>query len=71
MARAALKWSTQRLAEEASVGVNTINRFEDGRDARLSSVDKMKRTLEAAGIVFIDTGQLIDGGPGVRFRNAS
>ncbi len=68
MARAALKWSTQRLAEEAVVGVNTINRFEDGQDARLSSVEKMKRALESAGIIFLGDGQSIDGGPGVRLR---
>lgn len=66
MARAALRWSTQKLAEMASVGVNTINRFEDGQDARLSSVDKMKRALESAGVVFLSDGQTIDGGPGVR-----
>ena len=66
MARAALRWSTQKLAEMASVGVNTINRFEDGQDARLSSVDKMKRALESAGVLFLSDGQTIDGGPGVR-----
>ncbi|PDT72633.1 transcriptional regulator [Bradyrhizobium sp. C9] len=66
MARAALKWSTQKLAENADVGVNTINRFEDGQDARLSSVDKMRRALESAGVVFLAEGQSIDGGPGVR-----
>ncbi|MBR0915813.1 transcriptional regulator [Bradyrhizobium japonicum] len=54
------------MAEMASVGVNTINRFEDGQDARLSSVDKMKRALESAGVVFLSDGQTIDGGPGVR-----
>jgi predicted transcriptional regulator len=68
MARAAVKWSTLRLAEQASVGANTINRFEDGQDARLSSVEKMRTALEAAGVIFLGDGQLIDGGPGVRLR---
>jgi transcriptional regulator with XRE-family HTH domain len=54
MARAALKWSTQELAERAGVGVNTVNRFEDGQDARVSSVDKMREALEAAGVEFIN-----------------
>lgn len=54
MARAALKWSTQELAEKAGVGVNTVNRFEDGQDARMSSVDKMRAALEAAGVEFIN-----------------
>lgn len=68
MARAALKWSTQKLAEAAGIGVNTINRFEDGQDARLSTVEKMRSTLEAAGIIFLADGQSIDGGPGVRLK---
>ena len=66
MARAALKWSTQKLAEAAGIGVNTINRFEDGQDARLSTVEKMRSTLESAGIIFLADGQSIDGGPGAR-----
>ena len=66
MARAALKWSTQKLAENADIGANTINRFEDGQDARLSSVEKMKAALELAGIIFLGDGQSVDGGPGVR-----
>ena len=53
MARAALDWSTQDLAEAAAVGVNTVNRFETGQDARLSSVEKIKLALEAAGIEFL------------------
>lgn len=71
MARAALRWTTQRLAEAAAVGINTVNRFEDGQDARLSSVDKMRSALEAAGIIFLGDGQLNDGGPGVRLARKS
>ncbi|WP_054313034.1 helix-turn-helix transcriptional regulator [Mesorhizobium sp. 1M-11] len=61
MARAALKWTTQELAKKAGVGVNTVNRFEDGQDSRMSSVDKMRAALEAAGIEFIN-------GTGVKLR---
>jgi len=65
MARAALGWSTLELAEKASVGGNTINRFEAGQDARVSSVDKMRAALESAGVIFIaENGE----GPGVRLR---
>jgi len=65
MARAALDWSTQKLAQEANVGVNTVNRFETGQDARLSSVEKMQRALESAGVIFVaENGE----GPGVRLR---
>lgn len=66
MARAALKWSTQDLAKKAGVGVNTVNRFEDDSDARMSSVDKMRTALEAAGVIFIDQN---GNGPGVRLRD--
>ena len=65
MARVALGWSTQELAQRAGVGVNTVNRFEAGNDARYSSVEKMRKALEDAGIIFLEA----DGeGPGVRLR---
>ena len=62
-ARALINWSTQQLASQADVGVNTVNRFEGGQDARLSSVDKMRRALEAAGVAFTNGGE-----PGVKLR---
>jgi transcriptional regulator with XRE-family HTH domain len=68
MARAALNWSTQQLAEEASVGANTVNRFEAGHDVRMSSVNKIRTALELAGVEFIDGQYSGDGGPGVRKR---
>ena len=66
MARAALNMSTQQLAKAAGVGANTINRFETGQDARVSSVEKIRAALEAAGVVFIPEN---GGGPGVRLRD--
>jgi transcriptional regulator with XRE-family HTH domain len=68
MARAALDWRTTDLAREASVGLNTVNRFEAGRDARISSVEKLRAALEAAGIAFIAEN---GGGEGVRLRKPS
>jgi hypothetical protein len=65
MARAALSWRTTDLARAANVGLNTVNRFEAGRDARMSSVEKLRSTLEAAGLSFIAEN---GGGVGVRFR---
>ncbi len=65
MARAALDWSTTDLAHAAHVGQATINRFEGGRDARISSVEKLRAALEAAGIAFIPEN---GGGVGVRLR---
>jgi transcriptional regulator with XRE-family HTH domain len=68
MARAALDWRTTDLARAASVGLNTVNRFEAGRDARISSVEKLRAALEAAGIAFIAEN---GGGVGVRLRKPS
>ncbi|WP_409566061.1 multiprotein-bridging factor 1 family protein [Methylobacterium sp. J-059] len=65
MGRAALGWSTADLAREADVGANTINRFEAGQDARISSVDKIRDALERAGLEFIPEN---GGGAGVRMR---
>lgn len=67
MARAALNWSTADLAARAGVGVNTVNRFESGQDARVSSVDKMQTVLTAAGVQFVDNGT-VSTGPGVALR---
>ena len=67
MARAALEWSTTELARAANVGVNSVNRFETGRDSRISTVEKLRSALEAAGVVFIAEN---GGGVGVRFREA-
>ncbi len=66
MARAALGWSTQDLARQAGVGGNTVNRFEAGQDARVSSVEKMQRALEEAGVQFIPEN---GGGAGVRLKD--
>jgi transcriptional regulator with XRE-family HTH domain len=65
MARAALEWRTTDLARAANIGANTVNRFETGRDARISTVEKLRSALEAAGVVFIAEN---GGGAGVRFH---
>nr|WP_245520956.1 MULTISPECIES: helix-turn-helix transcriptional regulator [unclassified Mesorhizobium] len=65
MGRAALNWSTLDLAKAAGVGGNTVNRFEAGQDARVSSVDKMRSALESAGVEFIPEN---GGGAGVRLK---
>jgi ribosome-binding protein aMBF1 (putative translation factor) len=65
MARAAPDWSTTDLARAANVGVNSVNRFKTGRDARISTVEKLRSALEVAGVAFIAEN---GGGIGVRFR---
>ena len=65
-ARAMLRWPIRKLAAESGVSVPTIQRMEtvDGIPGGLSrNLDMIQRTLEDAGIVFID-----DDGNGVGVR---
>jgi transcriptional regulator with XRE-family HTH domain len=65
MARAAIGWGVRELAEKAGVTANTVTRIENGADAKQSTMDKLQRALEAAGVEFIDEN---GGGAGVRLR---
>ena len=60
------------LAKEADVSAETVKRFEfRGSDPKLSTLNKLRRALEQAGVEFIDDGaHSYDGGPGVRLRGA-
>jgi hypothetical protein len=67
-ARALLRWSAADLARESALGANTIRRAEvaeDGTSLTAANELAIRRTLEAAGIEFIDEN---GGGPGVRLR---
>ena len=68
-ARALLRWSAKRLAEESGVSLPTIKRMEavDGVPKGLSrNLEAVQRTLERAGIGFIeDDGE----GAGVRLKS--
>ena len=62
MARAALEWTVRDLADKASVGISTVVRLEAGRGKPIvATVAAMQRTLEVAGIRFIDKGVYFDG----------
>jgi ribosome-binding protein aMBF1 (putative translation factor) len=65
MARGALDWSSRNLAAAASVGVNTVTRFENGADTLASTVAKLRVALEAAGVEFIPEN---GSGAGVRLK---
>jgi hypothetical protein len=67
-ARALLKWSVADLAHACALGLNTIRRAEmlDGATSlTAANALTLRRTLEAAGVEFIDEN---GGGPGVRLR---
>jgi hypothetical protein len=63
-AGALLGWTRDRLAGEAGLSASTVGVFEGGKHRRsVLMVSTIQRTLEAAGVEFIE------GDPGVRLRN--
>lgn len=57
MARAALQWTVKDLAGKAQVGISTVVRFEAGRGKPIvATTAAMERTLEAAGVHFVENG---------------
>jgi transcriptional regulator with XRE-family HTH domain len=54
-ARALLGWSRARLAKESGVPVPTLERYERGETSPyLRTVAKLRRTMERAGVIFVD-----------------
>ncbi len=66
MARAAVGWSVRELAKQAGVTANTVTRIENGADAKQSTIDALRRALEAAGVEFMNGDQV-----GVRVSNSA
>ena len=65
MARAGLELTVRDVAEAASLGTNTVNRFERGIGAaEASTMRLLRQALEAAGAEFV-------GEDGVRIRATS
>jgi len=68
-ARALLRWTRDDLAERSGVAAITALGFELRRtDPKVSTVQKWRRALEAAGIEFLESTD--DKGEGVRFKSA-
>jgi transcriptional regulator with XRE-family HTH domain len=65
LARVALGWGVLELAKAANVSTQTITRLERGDQLRPSTIGRIQRVLEEAGIEFIPEN---GGGVGVRFR---
>lgn len=57
MARAALKWSIDDLADTANVARMTVIRFERGDVVNEGSVDAMRNAFERNRIQFIERGR--------------
>lgn len=70
-ARALVRWSALELAHQSAVGVTTIRRAELTASATVLTRANdlaIRRTLEAAGVEFIDANE--GGGPGVRLKKS-
>lgn len=65
LARVALDWGVLDLAKAANVSTQTITRLERGENLRPSTLERIQRVLENAGIEFIAEN---GGGVGVRFK---
>ena len=70
-ARALLDWTQPVLAEKSKLSVPTIRRMESSRGPSASTaanVEAVRRTLEEAGVVFLDAKEMKPGGAGVRLK---
>lgn len=66
MALAGLGWSAEDLSREAGVPIDALLRFDRGEVVPPNVHARLRDTLQDAGIIFEDEGQLVEGGPGVR-----
>ena len=68
-ARALLKWSAEKLAEQLGLSWKTIQRLESSEgvlSTNTRTIEAIRKAFEAAGVIFISEGRY---GPGVRLRN--
>ncbi len=67
-ARALIGWSREDLAAASHVGLRTLIDFERGaRKPQVRTLIDIRRSLEEAGIIFIDDDEG-EGGAGVRLK---
>jgi transcriptional regulator with XRE-family HTH domain len=70
-ARALLDWTQAELATRTAISAVSIRAFERGGEMRESNLKLVRFTFEAAGIVFEDAGEMVEGGIGVRLKGSS
>ena len=66
-ARGLLGWTTGDLARASGVpeeALATLEREDDADDPHM--LDRAVRSLESAGVIFLDNCMMVEGGPGVR-----
>lgn len=68
-ARGLIEWSQTKLANSAGLSLSTVRDFETGkRQPMANNLKAMMAAFDAAGVVFLGTGETADGGEGVRRR---
>ncbi|MCK1317197.1 helix-turn-helix transcriptional regulator [Bradyrhizobium sp. 23] len=65
-ARGLLNWTVRDLAEKSGVHRNTVTRVETDATEPGHSIAAIRAALESAGVIFLEDGRSVDGGPGVR-----
>ena len=65
LGRTALGWGVRELADEAGTSPNTVARFERGEAMLAATVERLRQTMEVAGVEFIPEN---GGGAGVRLK---
>lgn len=68
MALAGLGWGVEDLAREAGVPIDALLRFDRGEIVPHGVYAALRGTLQEAGVIFEDDGQMVEGGPGVRLQ---
>jgi transcriptional regulator with XRE-family HTH domain len=68
--RALIGWTQTDLAQASGVSAVAIKKFERNlTDPRLSTINNIQAAFDRAGVIFLDVGEMTDGGRGVRFKN--
>lgn len=69
-ARALIGWTQAHLAQASGVSAVAIKNLERGvTDPRLSTISNIQTAFDQAGVIFLDAGDIRDGGVGVRLKN--
>jgi predicted transcriptional regulator len=71
-ARALVGWTQADLAKASGVSEVAIKNLErQATDPRVSTINSIQQAFDAAGIIFLDAGDIRHSGPGVRLKKAS
>lgn len=71
-ARGLIGWKQSDLAKASGISEISIKNIERGvTDPRSSTLAAIQAAFDAAGVVFLDPGDVRDGGPGVRLKRPS